>query len=711
MANTRRIRQLLRSSLVSRYLTTKGRAVESAGTRRESKSSAQSCNNPRPAADGVVADRAQTHCPRLEGLVPWSREADVQTLMNSLIVLILTNSWLRQQQIIYCLTVIGLLFVVSACVTPIGVTRGTTQETYYTLTANVLSAGEPSNWSKQVLHRANLSEAFAADPKAALAILHKSLGPGLSEDRLQDRLFTLAELSFFYAEQSGETAHYLAAALYAYALVLPESGGRPPPLDPRIRLATDLYNIGLTRGLASPDGEEVVLEARTLSLPFGQLTLTTEPAGFFWGGFRFSRFVPVGEFVVRGLSNRYRQAGIGAPLAAELEPVQSGPAAAAARKRITPRTKVPVTAFARITAPRRGVIEGKLEGRLELYAADQVSTIALSGFDVPLELEPTATLAYQLEGAPIWDFEIAGFRFADQSAIFGDGLIMMQPYRQGRIPILLVHGTASSPVRWAEMYNEVTHDPVLRGRYQVWLFQYNTGQPVLYSAMLLRRALRSVLSEVDPTGEDEALRRMVVIGHSQGGLLTKLLTIASGNRFWENVTKEPFEKQEMAAETRALIQEAMFFEPVPTVERVVFIATPHRGSYQATGIALNLIRRIVNLPGTLVSQFQVLLKGQAFAHLGTSALPTSVDNMSPGHPFLRALNDLPIDSRITAHSIIAVLGEGPITGKTDGVVAYESAHIDGVESEKVVRSGHSTQGHPETIEEVRRILREHVVLR
>jgi hypothetical protein len=82
--------------------------------------------------------------------------------------------------------------------------------------------------------------------------------------------------------------------------------------------------------------------------------------------------------------------------------------------------------------------------------------------------------------------------------------------------------------------------------------------------------------------------------------------------------------------------------------------------------------------------------------------------MSPGDPFLRALNDLPIDPAITAHSIIAVLGEPPFIGKTDGVVAYESAHIEGVASEKVVRSGHSTQGHPDTVEEVRRILREHV---
>jgi hypothetical protein len=85
--------------------------------------------------------------------------------------------------------------------------------------------------------------------------------------------------------------------------------------------------------------------------------------------------------------------------------------------------------------------------------------------------------------------------------------------------------------------------------------------------------------------------------------------------------------------------------------------------------------------------------------------------MSPGHPFLRALNDLSIAPGITSHSIIAVLGDGPVTGKTDGVVAYESARIDGVESEKVVRSGHSTQGHPETIEEVRRILREHIGVR
>jgi pimeloyl-ACP methyl ester carboxylesterase len=288
---------------------------------------------------------------------------------------------------------------------------------------------------------------------------------------------------------------------------------------------------------------------------------------------------------------------------------------------------------------------------------------------------------------------------------------MVQPYRPGRIPVVLVHGTASSPARWAEMINELMHDPVLRGRIQFWLFMYNTGQPILYSASLMRRALRDIVADLDPGGQDPALQRMVLVGHSQGGLLAKLMAISSGTRFWNNVTDEPFEAFDLAPETRELLREGLFFEPVPTVKRLVFIATPHRGSFRASGYVLGLIRRMVSLPARLVDELQGILKQPEFSHLRVSRLPTSVDNMSPNHPFIRTLAAIPIDPSVRANSIIAVLGEGPITGRTDGMVAYESAHIDGVESEKVVRSSHSTQGHPETIEETRRILREHLAAR
>ena len=152
----------------------------------------------------------------------------------------------------------------------------------------------------------------------------------------------------------------------------------------------------------------------------------------------------------------------------------------------------------------------------------------------------------------------------------------------------------------------------------------------------------------------------------------------------------------------------MFFDPVPNVERVVFIATPHRGSFRATGWVIGVVRRLVTLPGRLVTQFQEVLTAPEFAHLGMSRLPNSVDNMSPGQPFIRTLASIPIDPRITAHSIIAVTRTGALLGQTDGVVGYESAHIDGVASERVVRSTHSTQNHPETIWEIQRILREHL---
>jgi hypothetical protein len=82
--------------------------------------------------------------------------------------------------------------------------------------------------------------------------------------------------------------------------------------------------------------------------------------------------------------------------------------------------------------------------------------------------------------------------------------------------------------------------------------------------------------------------------------------------------------------------------------------------------------------------------------------------MDPAQPFIKTLAPIPVAEGITAHSIIAVQGDGPIQTGGDGVVKYESAHIEGVESEVVVRFGHSVQGQPKAVEEVRRILTEHL---
>jgi len=592
----------------------------------------------------------------------------------------------------------------SGCATPIGVNYVDRSVAYHSLTANVLSDEKPSSFSARQLMNLNLYQRFEDDPVGALAELHAGLAPKGDEDRL----FALAELSFFYAQNSGDRSYYLASAVYAYAFLVPGPDGTPPKgVDPRLRWATDIYNQSLTQAAKSGDGAYAIPMGGTFKLPFGELSVTFNESDLIWAGYRMKDFIPAADVEVRGLRNRYRTPGIGAPLAASIEPLESATSKQYAY--IPPRLKIPVTAFLRLDDPRGALNSGKLSGKLEFYTPDSARSLKVNGVDVPIEFETTSALALTLEGAPIWDFEIAGFRSGDFT--IGDkkfeGLFMLQPHRTGRIPVVLVHGTASSPARWAEMVNELENDPGFWANYEIWLFMYNTGNPIAYSGMLLRDALTKAVAELDPQGKDPGLKQMVVIGHSQGGLLTKMTVVDTGMHLWP--FSVPPGELTVSVETRDLVTHALIFKPLPFVKRVVFIATPHGGSYQALGFLGQLGSWFVNLPGRFVKMNVELLTLQTKGLvLGTAGgIPTSITNMTPGNPFIKNLASLPITDGVTAHSIIAVEGDGPIEDGGDGVVKYVSAHIDGVASEKVVRSSHSVQGNPETIQEVKRILIEH----
>jgi hypothetical protein len=592
-----------------------------------------------------------------------------------------------------------LLCIAAGCATPIGINYVDRRTAHHSLTANILSAERPSAFSGRELINFNLYQRFEDEPEKALAALHAGLAPKGDEDRL----FALAELSFAHAENSGERSYYLAAAVYAYSLLLPGEHGAPPrPIDPRFRWAADIYNQSLTR--AAMIDQKPVPRAGTFKLPFGELTVEFNDSDLIWAGYRLTNFVPAADVEVRGLRNRYRIPGVGAALAASLEPLAE---TTVAQSRIPPRLRVPVTAFLRLDDPRGALVSGKLKGKLEFYTPDSARAVKIAGVDVPIEYETTTALALTLEGSPVWDFEIAGFRSGDFTigdANLRQGLFMLHPHRTRRMPLVLVHGTASSPARWAELINELENDRRFWENYEIWLFIYNTGNPVAYSALLLRDALSELVAELDPEGKDPGLANMVVMGHSQGGLLTKMTVIDSGMRLW------PFsvspEELDVSAETRNLLARGLIIKPLPFVKEVIFMATPHRGSYQALGLLGNLASWLVNLPGrfTKMSLDILTLQKQGFVLGPFSGIPTSITNMNPDNRFIKSLAEIPIADGVVAHSIIAVQGDGPPERGDDGVVKYLSAHIDGVASEKIVRSGHSTQGHPETIQEVKRIL-------
>ena len=621
---------------------------------------------------------------------------------------------------VWVLGLAGLALVAAGCATPVGVKHVDIQTAYRLHTESALSVGQPSEPSKTVLRRLGLLDRFDAAPGAVLAELHSGLRPAGDDDRL----FALAELSFLHGERTGDRAHYLASAVYAWALLFPgdATGVQLHRSDPRLRLAYDLYNQAIIQGLSEPRGEgdasegeaEVRLEARARKIPFGTLEITLDEPGLSWGGYRLEQFISTATLEVRGLRNRYRNAGLGAALAASLAPGKASGKVVGA-ERLPPRTKVPVTVLLRFEDARASLAGGQVRGRLEVYAADQASTVSVDGRTEPLESDSTAALAYQLDGSPLYAMEIADFL---RGGLIGralprdraqDGLFMMQPYRRGSIPVVLVHGTASSPARWAELFNELEGDPRIRERFQFWFFMYDTGNPIGYSAGRLRAALSAAVKEFDPEGKDPALRRMVVIGHSQGGLLTKFTAIDSGTRFWDLISTKPFDAIEVSPETRALLQQSAFYTPLPFVERVIFVATPHHGAIQASGRLGRITAWLVTLPVSLFGRL-----AEAAASAGDEKLvetlrrpATAIDNMNPRNPGLLTLASIPVPPRITAHSIIAVEGDGPKEEGDDGVVTYRSAHIDEAVSELVVRWDHSCQGQPEVIEEIRRILLMH----
>lgn len=602
---------------------------------------------------------------------------------------------------------LALVALLAACATPVGVTRVGQETVERQLTDTILTSNQPSTYSRIVLERLALTQEYATDPEAALAALHAGLGKPDTTARLQ----ALAELAYAHARRTDSRSYYLAAALYAYAFLFPaDPAAAPDRYDPRVPLAMDLYNFGLARGLSTTGGTWVDVRGRTVALPFGTLDMQLDLDSLRYGTYAFERFTGLSGYAVRGLRNRYRHPGLGAALAAEAVPIP-GEAPDAEARWLPPRARVPVVLLLRVSDAQQSIATGNVRGTIEVHPWDEASTTAVGPYTVPLEFDPTATLALALEKSPLWDAEISGFRRGDFRLLAKQeethGLFMTAPYKPGLTPVVFVHGTASSPARWAEMLNELMGDPVLERHYQWWFFLYDSGNPIFYSGASLRDALRSAVSTLDPAASDPALQKMVVIGHSQGGLLTKLMVVDSGDRFWRNVSDQPFESAAISPESRALAERMIFFHPLPCVHRVIFIATPHRGSFLAENFLGNIARKLVRVPSSLTRATMDLVRLDPIrAAQSAVTVPTSIDNMQWSNPGLQTLARSPIAPGVHAHSIIPVKGNGPAEDGNDGVVAYRSAHIDGVDSELVVRDSHSTQATQATIEEVRRILYE-----
>jgi hypothetical protein len=292
------------------------------------------------------------------------------------------------------------------------------------------------------------------------------------------------------------------------------------------------------------------------------------------------------------------------------------------------------------------------------------------------------------------------------------GLYFLQPYDPNKIPIVMVHGLVSSPDAYRDILNDLSPEPWFREHYQVWLYNYPTGTPWLYNAMRFRQIMGEAGKYVRSKGDDSTLKKMVILSHSMGGLLTRTAVTDPGTKLYEAHFKRPFAQLEpmLNPEARELIREGLLYKPLTDPKRVVFMAVPHRGSPMANFRGTAFISNLIRLPKTLtIGLLDATVKSLSDSLEGNVAVdkvrpPTSISSLSPSSSGFRGMNQLPLPKDITFHSIIGDKAHGDTPNSSDGVVPYWSSHIEPVKSELIIPSNHSVPNHPQGTAEVWRIL-------
>lgn len=429
----------------------------------------------------------------------------------------------------------------------------------------------------------------------------------------------------------------------------------------------------------------------------GRTLIPTSYCGFPWQPQDFDRLIPVGEYSTKNLNSRYRCCGLG--VAAMAVHCRKPGESFRRKDQLFPATVL-----------LRPVSDGHHSRAfaLQLFDPRRVSSTDIAGQQVALERDITAPIAYrqsQNDRSYIEGFLQPG---ASKQNV---GLFMIEPYQQGKIPVVFVHGLLSDPYTWANIANEMQADPELLERYQIWGFEYATGEPFLSSAAVLRRHLKQAQLELDPTGADPALSQMVLVGHSMGGLISKLQVTYSGTQLWDAVSQCPFEQIVTSPSTRTELAESFFFEPSLSVARTVFIGTPHGGSPWARRPIGRIGAKLVEESPSLQVEHEQLLRDNVgvFSREFTRRVPTSIDLLRPNSPLLAAIGNLPMDQRVPFHTLFGsgyrMLG----AGDSDSVVPVSSARTANATTEKAIKAKHTKlHQQPEGISELLCILKKHL---
>jgi pimeloyl-ACP methyl ester carboxylesterase len=568
------------------------------------------------------------------------------------------------------------------------------------------SGPEASPRTQQFLRVHDLADDQKGDPRELLQKVQEII----ERDPSDDKIYAFAELAYLAAKKAEDSDPSLALDLYgasvlhAYQYLFDEKlRYLRNPYDPHFRGACDLYNGALEGALriACRNGGLTPGQTYTIHTATGQWDITCQLRGGPWRAEDFDHFEFVSDYEIRGLNNHYHGYGLGVPLIAVRRNYEGEPLAA---KYYPPDLSFPVTAFVRPVTngtPNSADAGARHRGVLEIYDSATTTDVAVGRVRVPLETDLSTPLAYFLSGTKLGSVATLGLLRPDLLLPGGGdradpvtGLYMVQPYEPGKIPVLMIHGLWSSPMTWMQMFNDLRASSEIREHYQFWFYLYPTGQPFWISAAQLRRDLAEARQVLDPYHQEPALDQMVLVGHSMGGLVARLQTLDSGDDFWRLISDQPFDLIEAKPKIERELKETFFFHPNPSVRRVVTIATPHRGSEFSNLTTQWLSSKLIRLPRALIRSQRALFRDnrELIRDDRLLEIETSIDSLDPDSPFFSAMLAARRAPWVRYHNVIGVVPDRGLFGKlaagSDGVVAYESAAMDDVQSEVTAPSDH-----------------------
>ena len=547
--------------------------------------------------------------------------------------------------------------------------------------------------------------------------LHQRLASAVAETPVQDEQLNSAVESVRLAEQAHRNSDPRCVALYADAVLaswqsLEASGGHGNAETARAELAWEIYH-GTLALLTSSAIEFGRLDPQSgiswVTDDGVQQRIEIAHHGFPWRAKDFNELQLVPPFEHTKLKRYWSEPGLGVPLLVKRDSTeppsdymeQSGLYSATAILLPTSNHAVrQVSAASNVDSNQSRVV-----GVLNLYDPIRVTQVSHNDQTWDLARDVSAPLVVaqkQFNRDNFLGFLVPGKEEHLQC------LRMIEPYQPGKIPVVFVHGLLSDRITWIDLVNDLRSVPWFNEHYQIWAYQYPTGQPFVRTAADMRKRLSDAIRYCDPQGTDPALRQMVLVGHSMGGLVSKLQICQCETELWDAVATRPLDKIVATEHEHDEINKVFCFGPLPFVQRVVFIGSPHQGSPFASGWAGWLGSKLVVRPKERTAMLKSLLHENPGLFDGKHRIPASVELLRPDNAILQATYNLHVNPAVQLHTII---GNGkPLKDGTpaDGVVPVASARHPGTITEKLIDTTHTQlTDHPETTEEVLRILRQH----